>query len=57
MTRSELIRRRRQMHRRIRATVAERRVAVALYPPDHDDRSGSARLTPRRDPETVASAD
>ena len=57
MTRSELIRRRRQMHRRIRAAVAERRVAVAVAPTDHHDSSGSARPTPRRDPETGASAD
>jgi hypothetical protein len=33
MTRTELLRRRREMHRRIRAAVAERRLAITLRPP------------------------
>jgi len=33
MTRIELLRLRRQMHRRIREAVAERRMTVGLYPP------------------------
>jgi hypothetical protein len=32
MTRSELIRRRRQMRRRIREVVAERRLAISMVP-------------------------
>jgi hypothetical protein len=45
MTRTELIRLRRQMHRRIRETVAERRLRVALRPQPEKSPPGEARRT------------
>ncbi|WP_173072760.1 hypothetical protein [Phytohabitans rumicis] len=48
MTRNEMIRQRRQMQRRIREVVAERRMAA--------NQGDNATLAPRREPQTGTAA-